>query len=90
VVSALLVVAGFGFAYGLGLQRAFLAAAPDGRQGHLFALFSTGMMALQGLAPLALGVLAEATSPATAIATAGAATMLLATLIPRRSLLTSE
>ncbi|MCO8274861.1 MFS transporter [Actinoplanes sp. TRM 88003] len=82
VVSALLVVAGFGFAYGLGLQRAFLAASPDGRQGQLFALLSTGMMTFQGLAPLALGVLAEATSPATAIATAGAATMLLATLIP--------
>ncbi|MCY1139119.1 MFS transporter [Actinoplanes sp. Pm04-4] len=84
LVCALLVVAGFGFAYALGLQRAFLAAAPDGRQGHLFALLSTGMMAFQGLAPLALGVLAEASSPALAIATAGAATMLLATLIPRR------
>lgn len=83
VLVALLIVAGTGFAYGLGLQRAFLAAAPEERRGQLFALFSTGMMALQGVGPLLLGALAELTSPAPAIAVAGAATVLVAPSLRR-------
>ncbi|WP_344506836.1 MFS transporter [Dactylosporangium maewongense] len=83
VLAALLVIAGTGFAYGLGLQRAFLAAAPEARRGQLFALLSTGMMALQGLSPLLLGTVAELTSPALAIASAGAATVLVAPLLLR-------
>ncbi|MFF5225463.1 MFS transporter [Dactylosporangium sp. NPDC000521] len=83
VLAALLVVAGTGFAYGLGLQRAFLAAAPEDRRGQLFALLSTGMMALQGLSPLLLGTVAELTSPALAIASAGAATVLVTPLLRR-------
>jgi predicted MFS family arabinose efflux permease len=78
VTAALLVLSGFGFAYSLGLQRAFLDAAPEARLGQLFALLSTGMMALQGTGPLLAGALAELTTPATAIACAGAATMLVA------------
>ncbi|MET7421218.1 MFS transporter [Dactylosporangium sp. NPDC005555] len=81
VLVGLLVVAGTGFAYGLGLQRAFLAAAPQDRRGQLFALLSTGMMALQGVGPLVFGAVAELTSPAMAIASAGAATVLVAPLI---------
>ncbi|MEV4140479.1 MFS transporter [Dactylosporangium sp. NPDC049742] len=83
VLAALLVIAGTGFAYGLGLQRAFLAAAPEARRGQLFALLSTGMMTLQGLSPLLLGTVAELTSPALAIASAGAATVLVAPLLLR-------
>ncbi|MEV0132986.1 MFS transporter [Dactylosporangium sp. NPDC050688] len=83
VVVGLLVVAGIGFAYGLGLQRAFLAAAPEDRRGQLFALLSTGMMALQGVGPLVLGAVAELTSPAVAIAVAGAATVLMAPSLRR-------
>ena len=75
---ALSVMSGCGFAYSLGLQRAFLAAAPDGRRGQMFALHMTGLMALQGLGPLALGALAQFTSPALAIAAAGTATVALA------------
>jgi predicted MFS family arabinose efflux permease len=78
VVVGLLVVAGTGFAYGLGLQRAFLEAAPEDRRGQLFALLSTGLMALQGMGPLVLGALAELTSPVLAIAAAGLATVLVA------------
>jgi predicted MFS family arabinose efflux permease len=78
VVVGLLVVAGTGFAYGLGLQRAFLEAAPENRRGQLFALLSTGLMALQGIGPLVLGALAELTSPVVAIAAAGLATVLIA------------
>ncbi|MEU4423989.1 MFS transporter [Actinoplanes sp. NPDC024001] len=84
VVAGLLVLGGTGFAYGLGLQREFLQAAPDGRTGQLFALLSTGLMALQGVGPLVLGVLAEFTSPSLAIAVAGAATVLVAPLVRRR------
>jgi predicted MFS family arabinose efflux permease len=83
LLVGLLVVAGTGFAFGLGLQRAFLAAAPEDRRGQLFALFSTGMMALQGIGPLVLGVVAEVTSPALAIAAAGAATVLVAPSLRR-------
>lgn len=78
VTAALLVLSGFGFAYSLGLQRAFLEAAPENRVGQMFALLSTGLMALQGVGPLLAGALAELTTPATAIACAGAATMLVA------------
>ncbi|MDG6108641.1 MFS transporter [Dactylosporangium aurantiacum] len=83
VAVGLLVVAGTGFAYGLGLQRAFLAAAPEDRRGQLFALLSTGLMALQGVGPLVLGAVAEVTSPAVAIAVAGAATVLVAPSLRR-------
>ncbi|WP_328471195.1 MFS transporter [Actinoplanes sp. NBC_00393] len=83
VAAGLLVLAGTGFAYGLGLQRAFLEAAPDGRTGQLFALLSTGLMALQGLGPLVFGALAEVTSPLLAIVTAGVATVLVAPLVRR-------
>jgi predicted MFS family arabinose efflux permease len=81
VIVGLLVLSGTGFAYGLGLQRRFLEAAPEGRTGQLFALLSTGLMALQGLGPLVLGAVAELTSPLLAIATAGVATVLTAPLV---------
>ncbi|SNY66399.1 MFS transporter [Paractinoplanes atraurantiacus] len=83
-VVALLVLAGTGYAYGLGVQRAFLDAAPADRRGQLFALFSTGLMALQGVGPLLLGVIAEATTPTLAIALAGAATALIAPALRAR------
>ncbi|MEV6303042.1 MFS transporter [Actinoplanes sp. NPDC051861] len=83
VVTVLLTLTGFGFAYGLGLQREFLESAPEGRTGQLFALLSTGLMALQGLGPLVLGALAEITSPSLAIATAGLLTVLITPLVRR-------
>ncbi|HWS38416.1 MAG TPA: MFS transporter [Actinoplanes sp.] len=83
LVVAVLVVSGTGFAYSLGLQREFLEAAPEARRGQAFALLSTGLMALQGLGPLAFGALAELTTPTTAIAVAGAATTVVAATIHR-------
>lgn len=84
-VAALLVLAGTGFAYTLGLQREFLEATPEDRRGQVFVLLSTGLMALQGLGPLAFGALAELTTPAIAIAAAGVAIVLVApTLHTRR------
>ncbi|GAA0484031.1 hypothetical protein Ade02nite_96070 [Paractinoplanes deccanensis] len=85
IVVALLVLAGTGYAYGLGVQRAFLEAAPPDRRGQLFALHSTGLMALQGVGPLVLGVLAEATSTTVAIAVAGLATAVIAPALRRSS-----
>jgi predicted MFS family arabinose efflux permease len=83
ILTALLVLSGTGFAYSLGLQREFLEAAPDGRTGQLFALLSTGLMALQGLGPLLLGAIAETLTPVAAIAAAGVATVLVAPLVRR-------
>ncbi|GAA1608312.1 MFS transporter [Actinoplanes couchii] len=82
-VVAVLAVAGTGFAYSLGLQREFLEASPPERRGQVFALLSTGMMALQGAGPLLSGTLAELTSPTLAMTAAGAATCLVATTIHR-------
>ncbi|AEV83688.1 MFS transporter [Actinoplanes sp. SE50] len=78
-----LVLAGAGYAYQLGLQRPLLDATPEGRRGQMFTLLSTGLMTLQGLSPVVLGVLAQWGSPAAAIATAGAGTLLCMILPPR-------
>ncbi|GIE91856.1 MFS transporter [Actinoplanes regularis] len=81
---AILVISGSGYAYQLGLQRPLLDATPEARRGQMFALLSTGLMTLQGLSPVAVGALAQLTTPATAIAAAGAATMLCTLLGTRR------
>jgi MFS family permease len=85
ITLGLLVLTGTGFAYGLGVQRRFLDAAPDGRRGQLFALLSTGLMTLQGLGPLVFGVVAQLSTPAVAIALAGASVVLCAPLVPKAS-----
>lgn len=77
VAAALLVVAGVGSAYSVGLQRPFLDAVPEERAGQAFALLSAGLMTAQGLAPAAVGALAEVTSPATGIAVSGVAVLLI-------------
>ncbi|MEV6841982.1 MFS transporter [Actinoplanes sp. NPDC051411] len=77
VAVALLVVAGVGTAYSVGLQRPFLDAVPEGRAGQAFALLSAGLMTAQGLAPAALGALAEVTSPGLGIAVSGLAVLLM-------------
>ncbi|MGW4499043.1 MFS transporter [Micromonospora sp. NPDC004336] len=75
---ALLATAGFGLAYLVGLQRPFLDAVPPDARGQAFTVLSTGMMTLQGIGPLVMGLVAEALGPAPAIALAGAAIVLLA------------
>jgi predicted MFS family arabinose efflux permease len=75
VTAGLLVLTGTGFAYSLGLQRRLLHATPRERQGQLFALLSTGLMALQGVGPLVFGAVAQIAGPGAAIAAAGACTV---------------
>jgi predicted MFS family arabinose efflux permease len=75
VCAVLLLVTGAGFAYGLGLQRAFLDAVPEARRGQAFGLLSAGMMSSQGLGPVAFGTVAEFTDVSVAIALSGLATL---------------
>ncbi|MDH6117073.1 MFS family permease [Kitasatospora sp. GAS204A] len=71
----LLVATGMGFAYGLGLQRAFLDSVAEPRQGQAFGLLASGLMTLQGVGPAVFGGLAQMTTAATAMACAGLATL---------------
>ncbi|MFE3329411.1 MFS transporter [Streptomyces sp. NPDC059176] len=74
----LLVVTGTGFAYALGLQRAFLDCLPVGAQGQAFGMVHSGAMTGQGLGPLLFGGLATAVGTGPAMAAAGGATVLTA------------
>lgn len=78
VACVLLAVAGFGFAYGLGLQRRFLDAVPSDRGGQAFGLMSTGLMTLQGVGPAVFGLLTEALPVGTTMALGGVAVVLIA------------
>ncbi|WP_436536578.1 MFS transporter [Actinoplanes sp. HUAS TT8] len=83
VALAVLLLSGTGAAYQLGLQRPLLDATPEPRRGQMFALLSTGLMTLQGVSPVVLGAFAQVSSTGTAIAVAGAATMLCLFVVPR-------
>lgn len=86
VAGVVLFVSGAGYAYPLGLQRAFLDAVPERLRGQGFGLASTGLMGGQGLLPSAVGAAAAVLGPGAAMAAAGGAVMLLAALVaPRRS-----
>ncbi|MFB8140672.1 MFS transporter [Streptomyces parvus] len=79
VSSCLLLLSGFGYAYGLGLQRPFLDALPQDGQGQAFGLLGSGSMTLQGVGPVCLGAVAAAgTGTGGAIALAGGAVVLTA------------
>ncbi|MEV7947195.1 MFS transporter [Streptomyces rubiginosohelvolus] len=79
VSSCLLLLSGFGYAYGLGLQRLFLDALPQDGQGQAFGLLGSGSMTLQGVGPVCLGTAAAAgTGTGGAIALAGGAVVLTA------------
>ncbi|MDI1461138.1 MFS transporter [Catellatospora sp. KI3] len=65
-------LAGAAFCYSLGVQRPFLDALAPAVRGQAFALQFTGLMTLQGVGPLLLGVLAEEVSVGVAMAAAGA------------------
>jgi predicted MFS family arabinose efflux permease len=84
LLGILIVVSGSGFAYTLGLQQAFLDAVEPSSRGQAFGLLSTGLQTLQGVGPACFGALAELVPPATAIAAAGAATVLTAFINPVR------
>ncbi|MCX2184914.1 MFS transporter [Streptomyces sp. SKN60] len=78
VSSCLLLLCGFGFAYGLGLQRPFLDALPPDGQGQAFGLLGSGGMTLQGAGPACFGAVAAGIGTGGAIALAGGATALAA------------
>jgi predicted MFS family arabinose efflux permease len=78
VAGLILLAAGFGFAYQLGIQQAFLDSLPPRVRGQAFGLLSAGMMGGQGLLPPLAGVLASALGAAPAMAIAGAATVITA------------
>jgi len=79
--AAVLFACGFGFAYALGIQQAFLDSLPARLRGQAFGLNSTGAMGGQGLLPPAAGGLASAFGAGAAMAIAGAATILAALLL---------
>ncbi|WP_433384753.1 MFS transporter [Actinoplanes sp. CA-142083] len=85
VAVGLLVVAGFGLSYLLGLQRPFLDAVPEEGRGQAFTLLSTGMMTLQGIGPLLGGLAAEALGPAPVMALAGVAILIVAVGVRREN-----
>jgi len=78
LAGLLLAICGVGFAYQIGIQRAFLDSLPDGRRAQAFGLNSTGVMGGQGLTPSAAGGLAVAVGAGPAMAIAGAVTVLAA------------
>ena len=83
VAGVALFACGFGFAYALGIQQAFLDSLPDRMRGQAFGLNATGAMGGQGLVPPAAGGLAAAFGAGPAMAIAGAATILAAVLLRR-------
>jgi predicted MFS family arabinose efflux permease len=60
-------VASVGYSATLLLQRRLLALTPDELSGHALGLQSAGMLAMQGVGATIAGVVAQHTSPATAI-----------------------
>jgi predicted MFS family arabinose efflux permease len=76
LAAGALFAAGVGCAYPLGLQQALLDSIPARLRGQGFGLNSTGMMGGQGLLPSAFGAVAALLGPSSAIAAAGAATVL--------------
>jgi predicted MFS family arabinose efflux permease len=66
---------GIGFSYMLGLQQAFLDAVPPANRGQAFGLLSTGLMTLQGLGPLAFGVIGQLAGIGPAMSIAGLAAL---------------
>jgi MFS family permease len=81
--AAALLLCGFGYAYPLGIQQAFLDSLPARLRGQGFGLNTTGQMGGQGLLPSATGGVAALAGPAVAIAAAGAAVMIIASALRR-------
>src|SRR5262249_46731553 len=81
VALAALLVVGVGFAYSLGIQRAFLEALPETHRGQGFALLTTGMMTMQGLGPVLAGTVAQLTSIPSAMAVCGVCTVITAAVV---------
>jgi hypothetical protein len=83
--AAAMFAGGFGIAYTLGIQQAFLDSVPPQLRGQAFGLNSTGAMSGQGMGPWLMGALAAILGPACAMAASGA-TSVVCTLALFRSL----
>ena len=68
-------MASIGFAATLLLQEQLMALTPDRLSGHALGLHSSGMLTMQGVGAALAGVVAEQTSPATAITVMAAASV---------------
>jgi MFS family permease len=84
VIGALFAISGAGFAYPIGLQRAFVDAVPELTRGQAFGLLSMGLMTLQGIGPVVFGGVAQLSSAKWAMAAAGVATVASALLVSGR------
>jgi predicted MFS family arabinose efflux permease len=69
--AAAMCAGGFGAAYILGIQQAFLDSVPLQLRGQAFGLNSTGAMTGQGMGPVLMGALAAILGPACAMAASG-------------------
>ncbi len=77
-LGALLAVTGFGFGYGMGIQRPFRDAVSVDVRGQAFGLMSTGLMTLQGVGPALFGLAAGVVPVGLAMACGGVATLVTA------------
>jgi predicted MFS family arabinose efflux permease len=68
VAAAAIVLASVGYSATLLLQQRLIALTPDDLSGHALGLHSSGMLAMQGVGAALAGVVAEWTSPGTAMA----------------------
>ena len=65
---AAVALASVGYSASLLLQERLMALTPDELSGHALGLHSSGMLAMQGVGAALAGVIAQLTSPATAMA----------------------
>lgn len=82
-VFLLWMLAGFGTAYNLPANAAFVATVPLAQRGQAFALVTSAMAATQGAAVLLAGAVATVVAPGAVIAASGAIGTVLAVLLAR-------
>ncbi len=83
VAAAAIVLASVGYCATLLLQERLMTLTPDELSGQALGLASSGMMAMQGVGATVAGVVAQLTSPGTAMAVmAGASLAITLTLAP--------
>ncbi|WP_308257907.1 MFS transporter [Pseudonocardia lacus] len=83
VAVAAVLVATVGYGSGLLLQERLLHLTPPGSSGHALGLQSAGMLTGQGLGAVVAGSVAEATTPATGIVAAAAASLAVTAALAR-------
>ncbi|WP_018331408.1 MFS transporter [Actinomycetospora chiangmaiensis] len=77
------VVSGMACAYQVPANATFVTSVDDARRGQAFGLAVTALRVTQGLGVLLAGVLAQRTSPSTAVAVGGAAGVVVALVMAR-------